>query len=171
MTVEVSGFHCIYKTSSTDIGTLTGSANTESNPTLDIEATIPRTGGRSGAFCGSTAKWTGSYKVTAPNPLNVDDTVDIQLAAPTFGVDQTLMVTATNTGNVTWMRLSEDWTIDSGAWFVDLNESCEPKKRNPGESCTRKLKCLSAGKMTWSMKVESDKEVTRERTITIVCDK
>jgi hypothetical protein len=72
VTVETSGFHCIFTTKETDIGTVTGSANTSGNATLDISATIPRTGGRSGAFCGSSAPWTGSYKVTAPATLNVD---------------------------------------------------------------------------------------------------
>jgi hypothetical protein len=72
VTVTFVGFHCIFTTSSTDIGTVTGSATTGGAATLDIEATIPRTGGRSGAFCGSTAAWTGSYKVTSPNPLNID---------------------------------------------------------------------------------------------------
>jgi len=60
VTVEFLGFHCIFKTSSTDIGTLTANGG---NATFDIAATIPRTGGRSGAFCGSTAQWTGSYSV------------------------------------------------------------------------------------------------------------
>jgi hypothetical protein len=69
VTVTFVGFHCIFTTSSTDIGTATGSVNTGSNATLDIEATIPRTGGRSGAFCGSTAQWTGSYLFTSPEGL------------------------------------------------------------------------------------------------------
>lgn len=72
VTVEFIGTHCIFKTNGTDIGTLTGSATTKGAATLDIEATIPRTGGRSGAFCGTTAQWTGSYKVTKPSTLNVD---------------------------------------------------------------------------------------------------
>ena len=72
VTVTFVGFHCIFTTSNTDIGTLTGSSTTGATPTLDIEATIPRTGGRSGAFCGSTAQWTGSYKVTTPDWLDVD---------------------------------------------------------------------------------------------------
>lgn len=71
VTVTFSGFHCIFTTSSTDIGTLTGSSNTKATATLDIEATIPRTGGRSGAFCGSTAQWTGFYKITTPDFVNV----------------------------------------------------------------------------------------------------
>jgi hypothetical protein len=66
------GFHCIYKTNNTKLGTLTGSSTTGGNATLDIEATIPRTGGSSGAFCGSTAQLTGSYKFTTPNPMNID---------------------------------------------------------------------------------------------------
>ena len=72
VTVEQSGFHCIFKTNATDIGTLTGSATTGGNATLDISASIPRSGGRSGVFCGSSAPWTGSYKVTSPTSLNVD---------------------------------------------------------------------------------------------------
>jgi hypothetical protein len=72
VTVELLGLHCIFNTSNTDIGTFTGSANAGANATLDIEATIPRTGGRSGAFCGSSAQWKGSYKVTSPKPLAVD---------------------------------------------------------------------------------------------------
>jgi hypothetical protein len=72
VTIEFSGFHCIFKTSSTTIGTITGSATTGSNATVDISATIPRVGGRSGAFCGSTAQWTGSFKITTPSTLNID---------------------------------------------------------------------------------------------------
>ncbi len=79
VTVEQSGFHCIFKTKETDIGTLTGASTaTVENAnhelvfthmaTLDISATIPRTGGRSGAFCGSSAPWTGSYTVTSAGP-------------------------------------------------------------------------------------------------------
>ncbi|HEX5526966.1 MAG TPA: hypothetical protein VFX44_07175 [Solirubrobacterales bacterium] len=72
VTVEFLGFHCIFKTNGTPLGKVTGSANTGGNATLDIEATIPRTGGRSGVFCGSEAQWTGSYKVTSPSVLNID---------------------------------------------------------------------------------------------------
>jgi hypothetical protein len=71
-TVELLGTHCVFSTNNTAIGTLTGSGNTGTNATLDISATIPRTGGRSGAFCGSTAAWTGTYDFTAPAPLFVD---------------------------------------------------------------------------------------------------
>lgn len=91
VTVVFAGFHCIFETNATngtDIGTLTGSKNVVKeihNPgkenevktfggtaTLDIEATIPRVGGTSGVFCGSTAQWTGSYKVDTPDYLDVD---------------------------------------------------------------------------------------------------
>lgn len=68
----VTGIHCIFKTNTTDVGTLTGSATTGRRSTLDIEATIPRTGGRSGAFCGSTAQLTGSYEFNTPETLNVE---------------------------------------------------------------------------------------------------
>lgn len=70
VTTEKSGIHCIYKTSSTKIGTLTGSATTGGTATFDIAGTIPRTGGS--PLCGSTGQWKGSYKVTTPDTLDVD---------------------------------------------------------------------------------------------------
>jgi hypothetical protein len=64
------GITCVYSTAFTDIGTLTGSNSTGSNATLDINSSsIPRTGGS--IFCGSSAKWTGSYKITTPSELVV----------------------------------------------------------------------------------------------------
>lgn len=83
VTVVFAGFHCVFSTNNTDLGTLTGSTATEGNATLDIEATIPRTGGSSGIFCGSTAQWTGAYKVTQPVVLGVD--VVCKKYAATFG--------------------------------------------------------------------------------------
>lgn len=72
VTVETFGFHCIFTTKNTKIGTVTGSSTTGGSATLDISATIPRTGGRSGSFCGASAPWTGSYKVTKPTWIDVD---------------------------------------------------------------------------------------------------
>lgn len=69
VTVSLSGFHCIFSTSNTPIGTVTSSPNHTSDATFHIKAQIERTGGTSGIFCGSTAEWTGSYKVTSPTPL------------------------------------------------------------------------------------------------------
>ena len=68
VTVEFFGFHCIFSTSNTTIGTVTGGTPAK----LAIDADIPRTGGRSGAFCGSEAEWTGSYEVTSPSTVNID---------------------------------------------------------------------------------------------------
>ena|SRR5215469_9890453 len=70
-TVEFLGFHCIFTTNNTDLGTLTGSSTTGSTATFDVSGTIPRTGGRSGAFCGSSAEITGSGKVDTPDFLDV----------------------------------------------------------------------------------------------------
>ncbi|HKF83819.1 MAG TPA: hypothetical protein VKB23_12775 [Solirubrobacterales bacterium] len=69
---STTGLHCIYSTNATDIGTLTSSTATGGNATLDIAATITRTGGSSGFFCGSAGTWTGSYKVTTPTTGYVD---------------------------------------------------------------------------------------------------
>lgn len=73
VTVTFAGFHCIFTTNETDLGTLTGSSSTASKTaTLDIIAEIPRTGGTSGIFCGTKAKWTGSYTVTDPHWVDID---------------------------------------------------------------------------------------------------
>ena len=58
---------CIFTTSATDVGTLTGGTTAK----LDIaSAKIPRTGGN--FLCGSTGTWTGSYTVNTPDTLLVD---------------------------------------------------------------------------------------------------
>jgi hypothetical protein len=62
VTVEILGLHCIFTTSNTDIGTATGT--TEGSATFEAKsAPISRTGGRSGAFCGSSALWNATYIV------------------------------------------------------------------------------------------------------------
>ena len=64
VTTELFGIHCIYKPGHT--GTLTGGEMA----TIDFEGTTwPRTGGRGGAFCGSTATVKAAYTVTTPEPL------------------------------------------------------------------------------------------------------
>lgn len=73
ITIEKSGFHCIYKfTTSTKIGTITGTEKTKKTATIDFSATIPVTGGRSGGFCGMNATWTGSFEVDVPDALDID---------------------------------------------------------------------------------------------------
>ena len=64
VTVEIFGFHCIYKPGHT--GTLTGGEMA----TIDFEGTNwPRVGGRSGALCGNNATVKAAYTVTTPEPL------------------------------------------------------------------------------------------------------
>lgn len=68
--------HCVYKASSTDVGTLTGSTSAGPNPTINTSGKkLPRVGGRSGAFCGSDAELTGTYTITSPTWLDVDHAV------------------------------------------------------------------------------------------------
>jgi hypothetical protein len=68
--IHTSVGECIFTTSATDIGTLTGSNVTKGNAVLDIaSSSIPRTGGS--FFCGSSGTWTGTYTVTAPSTLEV----------------------------------------------------------------------------------------------------
>lgn len=71
ITIETLTGNCIFKTSGTDIGTLTGTDTTGGAATLDLgSSTIPRTG--HSVFCGSSGTWTGSYKVTTPGSLYID---------------------------------------------------------------------------------------------------
>jgi len=68
VTVVFDGFHCIFSTKNTNLGTVTGGTNA----TLHISGTLQRAiGSGSGVFCGQTAPWTGSYKVTTPSPFRV----------------------------------------------------------------------------------------------------
>jgi hypothetical protein len=62
-TTELAGLHCIYSTSNTQIAHITGTHTGHVHITSS-SAAIPRTGGRSGAFCGSSATWTAGYTVT-----------------------------------------------------------------------------------------------------------
>lgn len=65
------GITCVYTTNETDIGSVIGSSHTGGTATLDLESSrIPRTGGS--IFCGSSAEWTGSYRIVTPESLDVD---------------------------------------------------------------------------------------------------
>jgi hypothetical protein len=69
VTVTKFGIHCIYSTSSTDLGTLTGSTTTGKTATMDINAKLNRVA--TSPFCAEHATWEGSYQVTTPDFLNV----------------------------------------------------------------------------------------------------
>jgi hypothetical protein len=64
------GIECIYQTESTDLGVVTDSSITKGTATLDLSATILRTGGS--FFCGSTATLTGVALVTTPDQIFID---------------------------------------------------------------------------------------------------
>ena len=68
VTVVFSGFHCIFITNNTDFGQVTGGAPA----TVQVNGEIPRSGGRSGAFCGAAAELTAELVVTSPSTLFID---------------------------------------------------------------------------------------------------
>jgi len=71
ITVATSIGSCIFTTSGTSIGTLTGSQATGSSSTLDIgSSVIPRTAGN--FLCGSSGTLTGSFKTTTPSASWID---------------------------------------------------------------------------------------------------
>ena len=65
ITTTKSGVHCIYSTSSTDLGTLTGGKTA----TMDINAKLNRT--PTSFLCAEHATWEGTYLVTTPDELYV----------------------------------------------------------------------------------------------------
>jgi len=67
-TVQFIGTHCIYS------GSVSLLLKGGSMASIGTSVTMNRTGGTSGAFCGSTAQWTVDYTVTAPEPLYVAET-------------------------------------------------------------------------------------------------
>ena len=64
VTVELAGLHCIFTTSNTDVGKVAGAHGETHVIFTAASAAIPRTGGRSGAFCGSSASWNAQYTIT-----------------------------------------------------------------------------------------------------------
>ena len=64
-TVETLGLHCIFS------GTTSFSLKGGEMGSLVSPTALKRTGGRSGAFCGTEASWTVEYTVTTPAPLYV----------------------------------------------------------------------------------------------------
>jgi hypothetical protein len=68
----VGTVHCLYTTNNTDIGRVTGSDNTGSTATLDIDS-APIIIDETSFGCGfGTAEWTGLYKFDSPDHLDVD---------------------------------------------------------------------------------------------------
>lgn len=65
VTTELSGIHCIFTTNNTNVGTVTGAMGTAMQVFTAKSAAIPRTGGRSGAFCGTSASWNATYEITS----------------------------------------------------------------------------------------------------------
>ncbi len=60
ITVEIAGLHCIFTTNNTDIGRVTGTHS--GHVIIHAESgAIPRTGGRGGAFCGTSATLKATY--------------------------------------------------------------------------------------------------------------
>lgn len=65
LSVHTSVGECVFSTSNTKTGTLTGGPGA----TLDTTGKVPRTGGS--FFCGSSGQWTGTYEVISPSYLAV----------------------------------------------------------------------------------------------------
>jgi hypothetical protein len=145
LTTVIYGFHCIFATSNTDIGVVTGSTTTGGSATLDIVGSIPRSGGSSGAFCGTTSQWTGSLKFTAPSTLNIDGTPPLTGETPTPVVGETITVTWKNDGESA--LTIEDETNSDSSVAETVGTGCETIAAT--SSCTsRKVKCLKAGEVT-----------------------
>ena len=68
--VKTSIGDCIYRTNSTDLGTVTDSSITGGTATIDLSGKIPRTGGS--FLCGSSDTLTGFATLTTPDQIFID---------------------------------------------------------------------------------------------------
>lgn len=136
----------------------------------------PLTKGEHGNALGNGATYSGESEVSAAGtflewraaPANVD----LDLKAPTFHEGEELTIEAENSGNVEWTWFSETFRVEEGAWAINKGERCTPITRNPGQSCTLKVKYIKAGpwELEWTLKVESTRGATRQKTMKIKCD-
>lgn len=171
-------FTCIYTTSSTDIGTLTSSNTTRGSAMLDVSATVPRTGGS--GLCGSTGTWSGSYEITTPWMLTVNDPTR-QPAAKIDAVpaglrnfkekeQREIIVTERKDGTINWTLEKVDINLVSGSWALQEASNCTNKmvKAGQGEVCKVWVECLEKGWVTFELYLEYGKE-TEEWTISLTC--
>lgn len=162
VTVQFLGTHCVFSTNNTDLGTVTGSTTTGGNATLDIKATIPRTGGTSGAFCGSTAAWTGAYKVTSPATLNVD-------GSSTAGGPTTLNVGSSGTihiKNNTDSVLSVETEQTTNSLVLALaGTSCLGNLASTASCTNRQVKCVAVGVASYKVRISGS-----EKVLPVKCD-
>ena len=90
VTALISGVSCTYGTGTgTDLGTLEGG----SPATINVSAVLAKTAG--GFLCPASVKWTATYSVTSPQPLDVGE--NAAAAAPAITVLNTGGVEKTNT--------------------------------------------------------------------------
>jgi hypothetical protein len=119
------GVSCIYETSATDIGTITGGTPA----TLHLVANIPRVGG-SFACGGSTAQLTGSYKVTSPSALLIDNSA--------VSVGGTIITSPTGTVATPTIKAESEGHVTLHNSILDLScqSTLEGKIENHGEEAS-----------------------------------
>lgn len=103
-------------------------------------------------------------------PANCNEKVDFEFKnAKAFKVNEAQTLEVENTGNVEWTILMS-WKIDSGRWTWPKEElQCTPNKVAPGKSCTVEVKCLEAGKLTWTAIAEAASGTKREKGLELIC--
>lgn len=156
-TVEATrlGVTCRYATSSTAIGTLTGSFTTGTNATIDLSGSIPFHSGS--GLCGAGAVgWTGSYVVTTPSLLAVqqqDPVPSLKFGTPNAGKFKP-------SESIEWevidVNSPVEWTLEKvalgvtkGTWSMPEPGTCGNKKveKEKGEKkvCKVIVECIAAG--------------------------
>jgi len=142
--------HCIYSTSETDLGTLTGG-----NPAkMDISsANIPRL--TTSALCDETANWDATYKITGPTPLYVGNTeeevsgVEEQGAVTTQVVGGKVKIVINNKRKAA-ITIGTDGVTDATVLKM-IGKSCAGALAGGAKCETRELECLKAGVSTWGV--------------------
>jgi len=68
--VSTLGISCVYGTSNTDLGVVTGSSTTGGTARIDVSAQVLKTAG--GFLCANPDLWEATYTVTQPDWIDID---------------------------------------------------------------------------------------------------
>ncbi|HEX5990077.1 MAG TPA: hypothetical protein VFY75_07685 [Solirubrobacterales bacterium] len=164
------GINCLYETSNTDVGTLTGGTPAK----IDVDsALIPRTG--DSVFCGSSGEWTGSYTVATPANLQVAPAKpQLQLSSATDplkfieGEEKEITVEDPN-GKVDFTLVKVELKDLKGKWELTNAANCLDKtvKGGQGVICKVQVKCVTKGETEFTAPItwEAGKQSSTKRGI------
>lgn len=147
------GITCVYATSGTDLGTVTGTNTTESSAALDISS-APITKTEGSFLCGSTGTWSGTYEVTTPSVMAVASEaleaggvfVTVPKSVNTGGEGKSANVSIVSTGRAEVKNLEVEVLKANRNAYQATGTCVNQTLKNKGDTCTESVKCLTGAK-------------------------